>query len=152
LSIPPELPMRAAALQTIAAFERIPDGVIAAIARIAAATIFLRSGLLKIEGWADGVTVALFRDEYRLPLLPPETAAWLATAAELALPPLLIVGLATRFAAAALLAMTLVIQVFVYPNAFDTHGVWAVALLFLMKHGAGPLSLDRLVAPRLPRA
>lgn len=144
--------MRAAALQTIAAFERIPDGVIAAIARIAAATIFLRSGLLKIEGWADGVTVALFRDEYRLPLLPPETAAWLATAAELALPPLLIVGLATRFAAAALLAMTLVIQVFVYPNAFDTHGVWAVALLFLMKHGAGPLSLDRLVATRLPPA
>lgn len=143
--------MQAAALRTIALFERIPDGLIALIARIAAGTIFMRSGLLKVDGWSDGVTLELFREEYQLPLLPPEFAAYLATAAELTLPPLLFLGLATRFASAALLAMTLVIQVFVYPNAFDTHGVWAVAFLFLMKNGAGPLSLDRLVAARMTR-
>lgn len=144
--------MHAAALRTIALFERTPVGLIALIARIAAGTTFFRSGLLKIDGWSDGVTLALFREEYQLPLLPPEIAAYLATAAELALPPLLFIGLATRFAAAALLGMTLVIQLFVYPNAFDTHGVWAVAFLFLMKHGAGPLSLDRLLATWASRA
>ncbi|MBM3487114.1 MAG: DoxX family protein [Alphaproteobacteria bacterium] len=132
----------------IALAQRIPLDLIEIIARIAVGTIFLRSGLLKIEGWADGTTFALFREEYRLPVLPPELAAYLATAAELALPPLLVLGLATRFAAALLLAMTLVIQIFVYPNAFDTHGVWAVALLFLMRHGAGTLSVDHLLAGR----
>jgi putative oxidoreductase len=60
----------------------------------------------------------------------------------------LFAGLFTRFAALGMLIMTLVIQIFVYPNAFDTHGVWAVCLLFLMKYGAGPLSLDHLVARR----
>ncbi|MFN3745953.1 MAG: DoxX family protein [Hyphomicrobiaceae bacterium] len=126
-----------------ALFERIPHDLIALIARISAGTVFLRSGLLKIEGWKEGNTLALFRDEYTLPLIPPELAAYMATAAELALPPLLIAGLLTRYAASALLIMTLVIQIFVYPNAFDTHGVWAVCLLYLMKHGAGALSLDR---------
>ena len=143
--------MHAAALRTIALFERIPNGLIALIARIAAGTTFLRSGLLKIDGWSEGTTLALFREEYRLPLLQPELAAWLATTAELALPPLLFLGLATRFASATLLGMTLVIQLFVYPNAFDTHGVWAVAFLFLMKYGAGPLSLDHLLAARVSR-
>jgi putative oxidoreductase len=127
---------------------RIPHEVIAVLARLGIGTIFLRSGLLKLEGWADGTTLALFREEYRLPLLSPEIAAYLATAAELSLPPLLFLGLLTRQAALALLAMTLVIQVFVYPNAFDTHGVWAVALLYLAKFGPGTLALDRLLVPR----
>jgi putative oxidoreductase len=127
---------------------RIPHEVIAVLARLGIGTIFLRSGLLKLEGWADGTTLALFREEYRLPLLSPEIAAYLATAAELSLPPLLFLGLLTRPAALALLAMTLVIQVFVYPNAFDTHGVWAVALLYLAKFGPGTLALDRLLVPR----
>ncbi len=139
--------MHALMPRAVALFERIPHDLIALVARISVATIFLRSGLLKVEGWTDGTTVALFRDEYRLPLLSPEIAAPLAMAAELALPPLLIAGLFTRFAALALLMMTLVIQVFVYPNAFDTHGVWAVALLYLMKHGAGAFSLDRFIEP-----
>ena len=129
-------------------FSRIPHDLIALIARISVGTIFLRSGLLKIEGWADGTTFALFRDEYQVPLLPPEIAAYMATAAELALPPLLFAGLFTRFAALALLMMTLVIQLFVYPNAFDTHGVWAVALLYLIKNGAGQLAVDRFIEPR----
>ncbi len=127
---------------------RIPHEVIAVLARLGIGTIFLRSGLLKLEGWADGTTLALFREEYRLPLLSPEIAAYLATAVELSLPPLLFLGLLTRPAALALLAMTLVIQVFVYPNAFDTHGVWAVALLYLAKFGPGTLALDRLLVPR----
>ena len=130
---------------------RIPHELIALLARLSAGTIFLRSGLLKLEGWADGTTLALFREEYRLPLLSPELASWLATAAELSLPLLLFAGLLTRPAALALLGMTLVIQLFVYPNAFDTHGVWAVALLYLAKFGPGTLSVDRLIrrAPRL---
>lgn len=128
-----------------ASFERIPHTLIALLARIAVATVFLRSGLLKIEGWTDGSTLALFKDEYQLPILPPQLAAYMATAAELSVPPLLIAGLFTRFAALALLLMTLVIQIFVYPNAFDTHGVWAVCFLYLMKHGAGAVSIDALL-------
>ncbi len=129
---------------------RIPHELIALLARLSAGTIFLRSGLLKLEGWADGTTLALFREEYRLPLLSPELASWLATAAELSLPLLLFAGLLTRPAALALLGMTLVIQLFVYPNAFDTHGVWAVTLLYLAKFGPGTLSVDRLIR-RTPR-
>jgi putative oxidoreductase len=129
-------------------FERIPVELITVIARIAVGTVFLRSGLLKLEGWSDGTVLALFTDEYRLPFLPPYAAAIMATIAELSLPPLLFIGLFTRFAALALLLMTLVIQLFVYPNAFDTHGVWAVCLLTLMKCGAGRLSLDSLIEDR----
>ncbi len=124
---------------------RIPHELIAPLARLSIGTVFLRSGLLKIDGWADGTTLALFREEYRLPLLSPEVAAWLATAAELSLPLLLFLGLLTRPAALLLLGMTLVIQTFVYPNAFDTHGTWAVALLYLAKFGPGSIALDRLL-------
>lgn len=130
---------------SISLFKAIPDDLISCLARIGVGTTFFRSGLLKLDGWADGNTLALFRDEYRLPLIPPEAAANLATAAELTLPLLLFLGLGTRFAAAALLIMTLVIEIFVYPNAFDTHGVWAAVLLFLMKYGAGTLSLDHVI-------
>lgn len=124
---------------------RIPHELIAPLARLSIGTVFLRSGLLKIDGWTDGTTLALFREEYRLPLLSPEVAAWLATAAELSLPLLLFLGLLTRPAALLLLGMTLVIQTFVYPNAFDTHGTWAVALLYLAKFGPGSIALDRLL-------
>lgn len=133
----------------VALFERIPHDLIALLARLGIAVLFLRSGLLKWQGWADGTTLALFREEYRLPLLPPELAAPLAMAAELSLPPLLLLGLATRFAALALLGMTLVIQLFVYPNAFDTHATWAVALLYLIRHGGGAIAADRLLGGRL---
>ena len=117
-------------------FERIPGDLIAIVARIGIATTFLRSGLLKVDGWSNGNTLALFTDEYKLPLIPPEIAATMATAAELSLPVFILAGFFTRFAALALLVMTLVIEIFVYPNAFDTHGVWAAALLYLMKVGA----------------
>ena len=132
---------------------RIPHELLALLARLSVGTIFLRSGLLKLDGWADGTTLTLFREEYRLPLLPPELASWLATGAELSLPILLFFGLFTRPAALALLGMTLVIEIFVYPNAFDTHGVWAVSLLYIAKFGPGTLALDRLLFARaMPNA
>jgi putative oxidoreductase len=133
----------------ISLMSRIPHDLIALVARISVGTIFLRSGILKVQGWKSGNTLALFKHEYQLPILPPEIAAYMATAAELALPPLLIAGLFTRYAALALLAMTLVIQIFVYPNAFDTHGVWAASLLYLMKYGAGSFALDRFIEPTM---
>lgn len=123
-------------------FARIPHDAIALLARICIGTVFFRSGMLKLDGWSDGNTLALFQSEYRLPLLPPEVAAPLAMAMELSMPLFLFLGLGTRFAALALLGMTLVIEIFVYPNAFDTHGVWAVSLLYLIKYGAGSISLD----------
>jgi putative oxidoreductase len=127
-----------------AAFESIPHDLIALTARVSAGTVFFRSGLLKLDGWDSGNTLTLFQEEFKLPVIPPEIAAYLATGAELILPPLLFLGLFTRYAALALLIMTLTIQIFVYPNAFDTHGVWAVCFLYLMKNGAGNLSVDRL--------
>lgn len=130
----------------IAAFKSLPTDLLSYLGRIGIGTTFFRSGMLKLDGWADGNTLTLFREEYRLPLIPPEIAAYLATAAELTLPLLLFAGIATRFAALALLFMTLVIEVFVYPNAFDTHGVWAVSFLFLMKYGAGTFSLDNVIS------
>ena len=112
--------------------------------RLAIAGVFLRAGLNKLTSW--GPTVALFRDEYRVPILSPEIAAALATAFELGCPLLLIVGLATRLATLPLFAMIAVIQLFVYPSAWPEHLTWASILLFLLTRGAGPLSLDRLIA------
>jgi putative oxidoreductase len=85
---------------------RIPHELLALLARLSVGTIFLRSGLLKLDGWADGTTLTLFREEYRLPLLSPELASYMATGAELSLPILLFLGLLTRPAALALLGMT----------------------------------------------
>ena len=126
-------------------FARIPFDLISLLARICVGAVFFRSGLLKLDGWDGGKTLMLFEYEYQLPLISPQIAATMVTAAELVLPILLFAGLLTRFAAFGLLIMTLVIQIFVYPNAFDTHGTWAVAFLFLMKYGAGHFSLDYLL-------
>jgi putative oxidoreductase len=128
-----------------ALFERIPGDLIAIIARVGIATTFFRSGLLKLDGWSNGNTLALFTDEYKLPVIPPEIAAYMATACELSMPVLILAGFFTRFAALVLLGMTLVIEIFVYPNAFDTHGVWAATLLYIMKYGPGTLSVDHFV-------
>jgi putative oxidoreductase len=123
-------------------FERIPGDLIAIVARIGIATTFWRSGLTKIDGWSNGNTLALFTEEYKLPVIPPEIAAYVATACELSMPILILSGFFTRFVALVLLCMTLTIEIFVYPNAFDTHGVWAACLLYLMKYGPGILSID----------
>ncbi|MCP5366230.1 MAG: DoxX family protein [Hyphomicrobiales bacterium] len=134
----------------LAKLNGIPDGLIALLARIGIAGIFFKSGLTKVM-WDGGPAFSdsvqyLFEEEYALPLLPWDVAAVLAASAELLLPPLLILGLATRLSALALLGMTVVIQVFVYPNLWDTHATWAAALVFLIARGAGPWSLDHLIA------
>ena len=99
--------------------------------------------MTKIANW--GTAVALFADEYQVPLLPPELAAYMAATIELATPVLLVLGLATRPAALVLLGMTTVIEVFVYPQAWPTHIQWAAMLLVLLCRGPGKLSLDHLI-------
>jgi len=141
----------------IAVFEHIPDSFIAALGRFSIAAVFWKSGQTKIEGLSIDLisgdfhlglphlsdsAVTLFKDEYRLPLIPPELAAPAAAFAEHFFPVLILLGLATRFSALALLVMTLTIEIFVYPDAYPTHGVWATVLLFLIAKGPGKLSLD----------
>lgn len=128
----------------------VSDSSLALCARIALAAIFFLSGRTKVEGIltvSEG-TFALFRDEYKVPLLAPELAAHLATYAEHLLPALLVLGLFTRLSALALLAMTAVIQLFVYPDAWPTHLSWAALALYLVGRGGGALSLDRMLAIR----
>lgn len=114
------------------------------------ASVFFLSGRTKVEGLLSITpgTYELFRSEYALPLLPPELAAHLATYAEHLFPLLLVLGLATRLSALALLGMTLVIEVFVYPDAWSTHLSWAALLLVLVGRGAGAWSLDRRLGLR----
>ena len=123
----------------------VGDGALALVARIAIAAIFLQSGRTKVEGFLTVTpsAVELFRTEYRLPVVPPEVAAHLAAWSEHLFPALLVLGLFTRCSALALLGMTLVIQVFVYPDAWPTHLSWAGLLLLVAARGAGPASLDR---------
>ena len=123
----------------------VGDSLVALCARFALAAIFFLSGRTKVDGLltvSEG-THALFRDEYKVPLLAPELAAHLATYAEHLLPALLVLGLCTRLSALGLLAMTAVIQLFVYPDAWPTHLSWAALALYLVGRGGGALSLDR---------
>ena len=119
--------------------------VLALVDRIAIGAIFFLSGRTKVEGVLSVTegTYALFREEYKLPAIPPEIAAHLAAYAEHVFPILLVLGLFTRVSALTLLGMTVVIQVFVYPDAWPTHLSWAGLLLYLAGRGAGPVSLDR---------
>jgi putative oxidoreductase len=120
---------------------------IALVDRIAISAIFLLSGRTKVEGFLTLTNSAytLFREEYKVPLVPPEIAARLAAYAEHLFPLLLLPGLCTRLSALALLAMTAVIQIFVYPDAWPTHLSWAGLLLYLIARGAGPVSLDHAI-------
>jgi putative oxidoreductase len=122
----------------------IGHDLLALAARFGIAGVFWLSGRTKVEGvlTVSDNAVALFADEYKLPLLPPELAAHLAAYAEHLFPILLVLGLLTRASALALLGMTAVIQLLVYPDAWPTHLVWATALLYLAARGGGRLSLD----------
>ena len=115
--------------------------------RFAVATVFWNSAMAKLANWET--TLSLFSDEYQLPLIPPEIAAYLATSVEISTPVLLVLGLLTRPAALVLLAMTAVIEIFVYPQAWPTHIQWAAMLLVLLCRGPGGLSLDQLLVGRL---
>jgi putative oxidoreductase len=128
----------------------IGHDLLAIVARMAIASIFFLSGRTKVSGLMTlkESTYALFETEYRLPLLAPHLAAHLAAYAEHLFPLLLILGLCTRFAALSLLGMTIVIEVFIYPDAWPTHLSWAGLLLYLVGRGGGAFSLDRMLAIR----
>lgn len=122
----------------------INDSLLSLVARFAIAGVFLMSGRTKVEGFLTitDSTYELFRTEYKLPLVPPEIAAHMAAYAEHLFPVLLVLGLFSRLSAFALLGMTTVIEVFVYPDAWATHLTWAGLLLIIIAKGAGKLSLD----------
>jgi putative oxidoreductase len=127
--------------------ERIPQSFLLLVARVAVANVFWTSGQTKVDGFLhiSDNTFYLFAEEYKVPLLPPDVAAYMSTVAEHVFPVLLIVGLASRLSALALLGMTLVIQTFVYPSGWPEHILWASALLMIIARGPGVLSLDHLL-------
>jgi putative oxidoreductase len=135
------------ALAARTAARLLPPSLLLLTARLGIAAVFFESGRTKVTGiiTVSPSAVALFQDEYRLPIVPPDIAAHLAAYSEHLFPVLLILGLFTRVAAAALLFMTLVIEVFVYPDAWPTHLSWAGLLLPLIARGGGTASLDRLL-------
>jgi putative oxidoreductase len=129
---------------------RFPLTILQVLFRLAIACTFIKAGWNKYASWE--LTVQLFADEYKVPVLPPDIAAALATTTEIGCSILLILGLCTRLATLPMLGMLLVIQIFVYPNAYAEHLTWGAILLFLLTRGAGPLSLDRLLGIEPPRA
>jgi putative oxidoreductase len=136
----------------IATLDGIPYWFIALAARVFPAAVFWQSGETKVAGWhLKPGAVALFQNEYQLPLIDPSIAAHASAFAEHFFPILLVIGIATRFSALALLLMTAVIEIFVYPDAWPTHGVWATCFLILIARGAGSLSLDHLLARKYPK-
>lgn len=129
--------------------DRIPYALIGLSARVFPAAVFWQSGETKVDGWhVTDSAIALFREEYELPFIDPVIAAHISAAAEHLLPVLLVIGLASRLSALALLGMTAVIEIFVYPGAWPTHGSWATCFLVVIARGPGVLSLDHLIARR----
>lgn len=154
-TVHPDVPVAATGLHTLlarladAAAWLTPHSLLALVNRIAVAAIFWLSARTKVDGWTiSDSAYTLFREEYKLPLLPPELAAQMATVAEHVFPVLLVLGLFTRVSAVALLGMTLVIQLFVYPDAWPTHLSWAGLMLYLAGRGAGRVSLDHALGFR----
>jgi putative oxidoreductase len=131
----------------IAQLEKFPLSVLQLLFRFSIAYTFWNAGIVKIQSWQP--TVALFANEYRVPILPPELAAMLATAVELTCPVLLVLGLATRLATLPMLAMTFVIQTFVYPDLWHIHLLWATILVFILTRGPGAISLDHFIGKAL---
>ena len=144
---PPNLMMRVRQL-----YDRLgllPLSVIQLMARLSLAVIFWRSGQAKIANW--DLTLQLFANEYKVPVLPPEIAAPLAAAVELSCPVLLVFGLFTRLATLPMIGMTLVIQLFVFPQSWPDHLTWMTMLLLLLSRGPGVVSLDHVAAKLLRR-
>lgn len=129
--------------------DAVPYTLLALPLRVAVAAVFWNSAMAKLANWET--TLFMFEDEYQVPVLPPEIAANMALSIEITTPVLLILGLLTRPAAAVLLGMTAVIQIFVYPGAWPTHIQWAAMLLVLLCRGPGKISLDFLIRRRVLR-
>ena len=130
---------------TALAQRALPLDLLLLVQRLGIAAVFFQSGRTKVEGLftVPQTTVDLFELEYALPLLPPKLAAYLAAGAEHLFPVLLVLGLFSRLSATALLGMTMVIQLFVYPDAWPTHLSWVGLMLPLIAIGGGRFALDR---------
>ncbi|HZP37578.1 MAG TPA: DoxX family protein [Methylomirabilota bacterium] len=133
----------------LALLGRVPLSLHQLLFRLAIAGVFLRAGLTKIGSWES--TVALFADEYQVPVLAPQVAAALSATFEVGCSTLLLLGLGTRLATLPLLGMIMTIQLFVYPQAWSEHLVWGSILTFLLTRGGGAISLDHLIARALAR-
>jgi putative oxidoreductase len=127
----------------------LPFSIIQLMARLSAATVFWRSGHTKLANW--DLTLQLFANEYKVPVLPPEIAAPLAASFELSCSTLIALGLLTRIATLPLIGMTLTIQLFVYPMSWPDHLAWLTFLLLLLTRGPGVISLDHLAAKYFAR-
>jgi putative oxidoreductase len=139
------LPQRFGALLRM--LDHIPHDLVALISRLSIGAVFWQSGQTKVDGWqVTDNAVYLFQTEYKLPFIDPWIAAHMSAFAEHFFPLLLWIGLASRLSALALLGMTLVIEIFVYPDAWPTHGTWAVCFLVIIAGGPGRISLDHLVS------
>lgn len=129
----------------------IPQSAILLLSRFAVANVFWRSGQTKVDGFSiREETFFLFQEEYKVPLLPPDLAAYLATIAEHVFPILLAIGLASRLSALGLFGMTLVIQLFVIPGGWPEHLLWFALLLLIVARGPGAISLDHLIWSAAP--
>ena len=137
------------AAKSIAWLERFPLSVLQFLFRLSIGTVFWDAGVVKVTSWQP--TVALFANEYKVPVLPPEVAAALAATVELTCPVLLLFGLATRLATLPMLGMTFVIEVFVYPDLWRIHLMWATILVFILTKGPGAISLDYYIERALRR-
>ena len=121
--------------------------------RLYISKVFFLSGLTKIRDW--DTTLTLFREEYHVPVLPPELAAFMGTVGELMLPVFLTIGLATRFAALGLTFVNImaVVSYWHFLNmaepALAQHVYWGVLILVILLHGPGKLSLDAVVWKRM---
>jgi len=131
--------------------ERIPYSAVALVSRFALASVFWRSAQTKVNGFSiREETFYLFREEYKVPLLPPDVAAYLATIGEHVFSVLLLVGLASRLSALGLFGMTMVIQLFVFPDGWPEHILWVALQLLIVSRGPGAVSLDHLIWTRAP--
>ena len=143
MSLTTTRPLRQRLAGVLALLGHFPRSLQQLLFRLAVGSVFLKGGLTKIASW--DTTVALFRDEYKVPVLPPEIAATMGATFELGCSTLLIFGLGTRLATLPLLGMLTVIQLFVYPNAWADHLTWGSILIAILTRGAGVASLDRLL-------
>ncbi|MDP2331185.1 MAG: DoxX family protein [Reyranella sp.] len=126
-----------------ARLDAFPQPALQLLMRFSIFWVFWRSGMLKVANMEQAIS--LFREEYMLPVLPPEIAAYLGTTVELVAPCLILAGLFTRPAALSLIGLTLTIQFLVYWNDYPSHLLWLAILVFIVTRGPGPYSLDGLL-------
>ena len=127
--------------------ERIPYSLVALVARFAVAAVFWRSAMTKVDEsfQVKSTTFFIFKEEYKVPIIPPDIAAYLATYQELIGAVLLVIGLATRLTALSFIGMVAIIQVFVYPSGWPEHLLWFALLFLLVARGPGAISVDHLI-------